>query len=164
VARLFVRLICAAVVAGVVAIPCMAQAGFVPDDIDGRGGHFIRRSGGALFHHGRPFRVAGTSNYCPMYVSPGMVDDFLGTAAVADFNVVRFWGALDIGGQDGSNSIDGKHNGVYFHYFDGSTPAFNDGDDGLKHQSSSQNEQSNCTISATLPHAGSKGSLRARQE
>lgn len=100
---------------------------------DAGGHHFVRRTGRSLFHRGTRFRVAGASNYYPMYVSKVMVDDFLNTAAAASFNVVRFWGALDIGNQDGSNSVDGIHNGVYFHYLDGTIPAFNDGDTGLGH-------------------------------
>jgi mannan endo-1,4-beta-mannosidase len=103
------------------------------DAVDLRGHHFIHRQGHRLFHRGVPFRVAGASNYYPMYASQTMVDDLLDTAAAAKFNVVRFWGSLDIGNQDGSSSIDGIHNGVYFHYFDGTAPAFNDSDSGLQH-------------------------------
>ena len=46
--------------------------------------------------------------------------------------MLRTWGWLDIGNQDGSNSIRGKSDGVYFQYWDGTKPAYNDGDDGLK--------------------------------
>ena len=46
---------------------------------------------------------------------------------------MRVWGSLDIGNQDSSNSIRGKADGVYFQYWGGSAPAYNDGADGLQH-------------------------------
>ena len=61
-----------------------------------------------------------------------MVDNVLTTAAAANFNVMRTWGFLDIGNQDGSQSIDGPKNGVYFQYFNGTEPAYNDGPNGLQ--------------------------------
>ncbi len=105
----------------------------VPDPVDARGQHFVARVGGQMYHRGKPFRLAGSNNYYPMYVSQGMVDNLLETAAAQNFNAFRLWGFLDIGNADGSNSVDGPHNGVYFHYWDGAEPAFNDGDTGLKH-------------------------------
>jgi len=105
----------------------------LPDEIDQRGRHFIHRSGRELFHHRRRFRVAGANNYYPMYVSRTMVDALLEKAADSSFNVFRLWGFLDIGNEDGSNSVDGKHNGVYFHFWNGATPDFNDGATGLEH-------------------------------
>ncbi len=104
-----------------------------PDIMDARGHHFVAKSGNALFSKKAPFRVAGASNYYPMYASQFMVDDLLTRAAANSFNVVRFWGSLDIGNQDGSNSVDGIHNGVYFQYWNGTQPAFNDGASGLQH-------------------------------
>jgi mannan endo-1,4-beta-mannosidase len=103
------------------------------DPIDARGNHFVQRQHHRLFHRGQPFRVAGANNYYPMYVSQTMVDDLFNKAAASSFNVMRFWGFIDIGNQDGSNSVDGIHNGVYFHYWNGSAPAFNDGPTGLQH-------------------------------
>jgi mannan endo-1,4-beta-mannosidase len=94
---------------------------------------FASRVGRKLYHRGKPFRVAGSNNYYLMYSSHFMVDDVLTTAAAQNFNTMRTWGFIDVGNQDGSNSVDGPHNGVYFHYWDGSAPAFNDGDTGLKH-------------------------------
>src|SRR5690606_1196321 len=48
------------------------------------------------------------------------------------FNVIRMWGFIDIGNQDGSDSVHGKADGeVYFQYWDGAGPAYNDGEDGL---------------------------------
>jgi mannan endo-1,4-beta-mannosidase len=94
---------------------------------------FVRRVGRTLEERGRSYRVAGASNYYLMYKSPVMVDHLLETAAASGFNVIRTWGSLDIGNQDGSNSIHGKADGVYFHYWNGIAPAYNDGADGLEH-------------------------------
>ena len=105
----------------------------VPDVVDDAGHHFLGRSGRRLYHHGKPFRMAGSNNYYPMYESQFMVDNLLTTAAAQDFNTFRMWGFMDIGNQDGSNSVDGIHNGVYFHYWNGSEPDFNDGATGLQH-------------------------------
>jgi mannan endo-1,4-beta-mannosidase len=109
----------------------------ISDVVDARGHHFVGRTGRLLYHRGIPFRVAGANNYYPMYVTHTMVDDLFNTAAANQFNVFRFWGFLDIGNQDGTNSVEGAnglvHNGVYFHYWDGAEPAFNDGATGLQH-------------------------------
>lgn len=109
-----------------------AEAARDPDR-DARGRHFIRRAGRELQMGGRRFRVAGASNYYLMYKSQAMVDNVLNTAAASGFNVMRLWGSLDIGNQDGSNSIRGKADGVYFQYWDGGAPAYNDAADGLEH-------------------------------
>lgn len=94
---------------------------------------FIQRADGELQMHGRTFRFGGSNNYYLMYKSKAMVDDVLETAAANGFSVLRMWGSLDIGNQDGSNSIHGKADGVYFQYWDGAAPAYNDGEDGLQH-------------------------------
>ncbi len=95
---------------------------------------FVRRVGAELELGGSPFRFAGTNNYYSAYKSELMVDDVLQDAAEQHFTVLRTWGFIDIGNQDGSNSISGKADGaVYYHYFDGTAPAFNDGPDGLQH-------------------------------
>ena len=94
---------------------------------------FVVRDGSVLRVNGNQFRFAGTNNYYLMYKSQFMVDDVLNAAAANDFRVVRMWGSLDIGNQDGSNSISGKADGVYFQYWDGTAPAYNDGADGLQH-------------------------------
>ncbi len=85
--------------------------------------------------HGQPFRFGGANNYYLIYKSQFMVDDLLTTAAQNEFNVLRTWGFLDIGDENGTNSIDGsgKKDGVYFQYWDGSAPAYNDGQSGLEH-------------------------------
>jgi mannan endo-1,4-beta-mannosidase len=111
----------------------LAQDGPIADQVDARGHHFASRDGRFLYHRGQRFRVAGSNNYYPMYESQFMVDNLLTTAASQNFNTFRLWGFLDIGNQDGTNSVDGPHNGVYFHYWDGTEPAFNDGATGLQH-------------------------------
>ncbi len=93
---------------------------------------FVRRAGHVLLLDGRPFRFAGANNYYLMYKSRHMVDDVLTTAAANDLTVVRAWGWLDIGNLDGSNAVAGKADGVYFQYWNGSRPAYNDGPDGLE--------------------------------
>ena len=102
------------------------------DATDSRGNHFTARAGRQLFVRGQPFRVAGSNNYYLMYSSKFMVDDVLTRAASQNFNTMRTWGFLDVGNADGTNSVDGPHNGVYFHYWNGSEPAFNDGPNGLQ--------------------------------
>lgn len=94
---------------------------------------FVTRKGGDFMLDGKPFRFAGTNNYYLMYKSKLMVDDVFARATAAGFTVVRTWGSLDIGHQDDTNSIHHKEDGVYFQYWDGSKPAYNDGADGLEH-------------------------------
>ena len=98
-----------------------------------QGNDFVKQAGPELRLRGKLFRFAGSNNYYLMYKSKFMVDDVLNTAAAQGFRVMRVWGSLDIGNQDGSNSIRGKADGVYFQYWGGSAPAYNDGDDGLTH-------------------------------
>lgn len=98
----------------------------------GPGKGFVRQRGTELWLDGKPFRFAGTNNYYLMYKSQLMVDDVLTTAAANNFKVMRTWGFLDIGNQDDTNSVAGKAEGVYFQYWDGTAPAYNDGSDGLE--------------------------------
>ena len=84
-----------------------AQQG-VPDETDALGRHFVNRIGRQLHHRGQPFRVAGANNYYPMYASQTMVNELFTTAAQHNFNVFRFWGFIDIGNQNGSNSEIGR--------------------------------------------------------
>lgn len=93
---------------------------------------FVQRDGASLVVGQQPFRFAGTNNYYLMYKSKTMVDDVLETAAANNFGVVRHWGSIEIGEQDGSGSVDGIKDGVYFQYFDGQVPRYNDGPDGLE--------------------------------
>jgi mannan endo-1,4-beta-mannosidase len=97
-----------------------------------RANEFVRRVGPQLRLNGKPFRFAGSNNYYLMYKSQVMVDDVLESAAANDLTVMRIWGSLDIGNQDDSNSLRGKADGVYFQYWDGDSPAYNDGADGLE--------------------------------
>lgn len=107
--------------------PQKAEAGPV------QGYQYVKQAGPELRLHGQIFRFAGTNNYYLMYKSQFMVDDVLQTAANSGFTVLRAWASLDIGNQDGSNSIQGKADGVYFQYWDRTAPAYNDGVDGLQH-------------------------------
>jgi mannan endo-1,4-beta-mannosidase len=97
-------------------------------------GHdFVKQAGPELRLHGKKFKIAGTNNYYLGYKSHAAADDVLETVAAQGFNVVRTWAAFDIGNQDGSNSTHGKADGVvYYQYWDGSAPAYNDGADGLE--------------------------------
>ena len=93
---------------------------------------FVRRDGEKLTLNGKEFRFGGTNNYYLMYSSPAMVDDVLDKAAAQGYTVLRTWGNIEIGNQDDTNSTNGKQNGIYFHYWDGSAPAYNDGADGMQ--------------------------------
>jgi mannan endo-1,4-beta-mannosidase len=93
---------------------------------------FVTRQGSQLRLDGKQFRFYGSNNYYLMYKSRLMVDDVFADAKAAGFTVLRTWGFLDIGNADGSNSIRGKSDGVYFQYWNGTAPAYNDGPDGLQ--------------------------------
>ncbi|WP_162906968.1 cellulase family glycosylhydrolase [Allorhizocola rhizosphaerae] len=109
-----------ALLSGAAAVQAHAESGFVT------------RHGKDLRLNGKTFRFGGTNNYYLMYKSPLMVDDVFADAKAAGFTVLRTWGFLDIGNQDGSNSVRGKADGIYFQYWDGDSPAYNDGADGLQ--------------------------------
>jgi len=110
----------------------LAGPGAAPAVASGGHGGFVTRQGTQLRLDGKQFRFAGSNNYYLMYKSRLMVDDVFADAKAAGFTVLRTWGFLDIGNQDGSNSIHGKVDGVYFQYWDGTKPAYNDGADGLE--------------------------------
>ncbi|HEU5110563.1 MAG TPA: cellulase family glycosylhydrolase, partial [Micromonosporaceae bacterium] len=95
-------------------------------------GGFVVRDGADLTLNGKKFRFGGTNNYYLMYKSRAMVDDVFADAKAAGFTVIRTWGFLDIGNADGSNSVAGIADGVYFQYWDGDSPAYNDGENGLQ--------------------------------
>jgi len=116
----------AAVLVGLSAAPA------VPAAASQQTGGFVTRQGSQLRLDGKQFRFAGSNNYYLMYKSRLMVDDVLADAQAAGFTVIRAWGFLDIGNQDGSNSVHGKADGVYLQYWDGTRPAYNDGPDGLE--------------------------------
>ncbi|MFF5214661.1 cellulase family glycosylhydrolase [Micromonospora sp. NPDC000442] len=115
--------------------PATAAAPTLPAGAEVAGGRhqgFVVRKGDRLFVDGRPFRFAGTNNYYLMYKSRTMVDDVFADAKAAGFTVLRHWGFLDIGTPGGSDSVHGPADGVWFQYWDGEKPAFNDGPDGLQ--------------------------------
>src|SRR5579862_8903254 len=96
---------------------------------------FVVREGSELMLHGKPFRFVGSNNYYPMYVSQFMVDSLFNKAQASGFDVMRVWGSLLIGNADGTNSVDPTNTTVYFQFGNPASgaPAFNDGDNGLKH-------------------------------
>src|SRR5450759_267213 len=100
--------------------------------VRGHGNDFVQRVGPQLKLDGKPFRFGGTNNYYLMYQSQKMTNAVLDKAAANDFTVVRTWAWMDIGNQDGSNSVWGADKGVYFQYWDGTKPAYNDGANGLQ--------------------------------
>ncbi|NUT08860.1 MAG: cellulase family glycosylhydrolase [Nonomuraea sp.] len=114
-----------AVAAALVAALCVTPADAAPA--------FVGRHGTGLVLNGKPFRFAGTNNYYLMYKPKAMVDDVFARAKAADLRVIRTWGSLDIGAQDDTGSVHHKEDGVYFQYWDGAKPAYNDGPDGLQH-------------------------------
>lgn len=93
---------------------------------------FVTRQGDQLKLDGKRFRFGGTNNYYLMYKSRLMVDDVFADARAAGFTVMRTWGFLDIGRLDGTDSVGTSADGVYFQYWDGEKPAYNDGPDGLQ--------------------------------
>lgn len=117
----------------VLALIILSQPFSAPGVSAVQGSDFVKQAGPELRLHGKLFRFAGSNNYYLIYKSQFMVDEVLNAAAAQGFRVIRVWGAIDIGNQDGSNSIRGKADGVYTQYWGGSVPAYNDGDDGLKH-------------------------------
>ncbi|HYN95773.1 MAG TPA: cellulase family glycosylhydrolase [Pilimelia sp.] len=107
------------------ATPALAQE-------QGSTGGFVTRHGATLKLDGQKFRFGGTNNYYLMYKSRTMVDDVFADAKAAGFPVMRTWGFIDIGNADGTNSVAGIQDGVYFQYWDGTKPAYNDGENGLQ--------------------------------
>jgi mannan endo-1,4-beta-mannosidase len=100
--------------------------------VGGHGSDFVQRQGSQLTLHGKQFRFAGTNNYYLDYSPNVMTNAVLDKAAANGFNVVRTWAWMDIGNQDGTNSVWGADKGVYFQYWDGTKPAYNDGANGLQ--------------------------------
>jgi mannan endo-1,4-beta-mannosidase len=97
------------------------------------GQQFVTRSGSAFEIGGKDFRYAGTNTYYLFYKSQTMVDADLDKAAASGFPVVRTWGWSDTGAADGSGAVASQPDGVYFQYWDGTAPAYNDGANGLAH-------------------------------
>eukprot|EP01120_Amphizonella_sp_Union-15-10_P002195 TRINITY_DN1235_c0_g1_i1.p1 TRINITY_DN1235_c0_g1~~TRINITY_DN1235_c0_g1_i1.p1 ORF type:complete len:394 (-),score=86.19 TRINITY_DN1235_c0_g1_i1:48-1229(-) len=93
---------------------------------------FVQRSGTNFVLNSKPYRFGGTNCYYLAYENPQMVDNLFQIASQNNFQVIRTWAEIDIGNKDGSNSIDGKKNGIYFHFWNGTAPDFNDGSDGLE--------------------------------
>jgi mannan endo-1,4-beta-mannosidase len=88
---------------------------------------FVTRSGSQLTLAGKSFRFAGTNNYYLEYSPPVMTDAVLEHASASGSTVMRTWAFLDV-----PNATDVGDKGVYFQYWDGTQPAYNDGADGLQ--------------------------------
>jgi mannan endo-1,4-beta-mannosidase len=114
----------ATVLAGLVAAGAPASASSAP---------FVTRSGAQLQLGGHDYRFAGTNDYYLFYQSQAMVDDVFARAQVAKFTVLRTWGWSDTGSLDGTGNVVSPPNGVYFQYWNGTAPAYNDGATGLAH-------------------------------
>jgi mannan endo-1,4-beta-mannosidase len=110
-----------------------ASAATDPSATSSSAAAFVTRSGADFKLAGKTFKFNGSNNYYLMYQPPVMVDDVFADAVGAGFNVLRTDGWLDIGNADDTNSVHGKMNGIYFQYWDGTRPAYNDGADGLVH-------------------------------
>ncbi|HEY0785508.1 MAG TPA: cellulase family glycosylhydrolase [Acidobacteriaceae bacterium] len=93
---------------------------------------FIKSVHGQLQLGGQTFRFVGGNEAGLKNTSHADTDQLLQLAAANQFNVVRVWTFIDIGNADGSNSVAGPENGLYFQYWNGSQPAFNDSSTGLQ--------------------------------
>jgi hypothetical protein len=108
-------------------------AGAAPASVAQQSANFITRSNAQFSFNGQPVRFAGTNNYFLPHTDQATTADVLRVAASNQFVVIRTWGFLDVGSSNGANSVgDGPKNGVYFQYWNGSAPAINTGDNGLK--------------------------------
>ncbi|GAA3452780.1 cellulase family glycosylhydrolase [Dactylosporangium matsuzakiense] len=116
--RLLVRALTAA--AAVMLVAAGGTASAAENTETGAGKGFVTRQGADLKLDGKTFRFAGSNNYYLHYQSRKMVDDVLGDAAAAGFDVLRTWGFMESG-----------QNGVSLLSFDGTKPVANDGPDGL---------------------------------
>lgn len=144
----------AAVLAAGVGIPA-AQAATSTSSASSAGhSAFVTRVGSELFANGRPFRFGGSNTYYLEYSSNTMVDADLQAAANADFQVMRTWGFMDIGDPaDPSTNVDpsAKDKGMYLQYWNGTAPAVNTGDNGLKRLDYVINKASQLGLRLVIP-------------
>jgi hypothetical protein len=75
---------------------------------------FVQAYAGKFWVNGMPKRFAGTNNYYLPYASSRMVDDVLTRAVQQNLGYIRTNAFIDIGSADGSGSVDGMKNGIYF--------------------------------------------------
>src|SRR5674476_1302424 len=98
----------------------------------GPGKEFVTRDGSSFMLDGKTFAFDGTNTYRPMLSGNEIIDKIMAATADNHFRVLRTWAFNDIGQQDGTDSVDKFNTSMYFHYWDGKQPAFNDGEDGLQ--------------------------------
>ncbi len=91
---------------------------------------FVKREGRVFTLNGKPFSAIGANNYYAIYKSPRMVNKLFEIAAENNISVMRMWGFLDAG--HGSNPTAGAKEGIYFQYWNGKVPVYNDTETGLK--------------------------------
>jgi mannan endo-1,4-beta-mannosidase len=92
---------------------------------------FVHAVNGKLMLNGFPFRFGGGNIFSLMYSPRASVDQVLQAAVSNHLRVIRTWSFIEIGNCDGTNTIHGAPNGIFFHCFDGTNPSFNDGANGL---------------------------------
>jgi mannan endo-1,4-beta-mannosidase len=93
---------------------------------------FVTARDGQLMLGRQPFHFSGADEAGLNNTSPAMTTQMLQVAAENQLQALRVWGFIDIGNQNGSNSVDGIVNGYYYQYWNGSAPAYNDGPTGLQ--------------------------------
>ncbi|WP_182906523.1 Ig-like domain-containing protein [Microbispora sp. H13382] len=112
-----------ALLAGLVAAPATASTATT----DSLGTTFVKRVGTRLMikDTGKPWRFAGANDHLLAQRGHEVVDSVFHRAETAALRVIRVAGSKEIGEDDGTS--DG-----HFQYWDGTKPAYNDGEDGLR--------------------------------
>ncbi|XVQ84999.1 glycoside hydrolase 5 family protein [Microbispora siamensis] len=113
------------VLAGLMAAPATASAA--------TGMTFVKRVGTKLTitSTGKQWRFAGTNDSMLVRGGHEVVDSVFDRAQAAGLGVIRTFGSVEIGDEDGSNSVFRSFD-LYFQYWDGTKPAYNDDADGLE--------------------------------
>ncbi len=93
---------------------------------------FVAAVDGKLLFNGKPFTFVGGNEAGLKSTPHATTDQLLQLAAANQLSVLRVWTFVDVGNADGTNSVAGPENGLYFQYWNGSQPAFNDGATGLQ--------------------------------
>ncbi|MDL9978709.1 cellulase family glycosylhydrolase [Microbacterium sp. ASV49] len=117
---------------GLVAVSAPAQAAQSPRPAPAAS--FVKAQGSHLTLDGKPYEFAGTNNYYLGYKSSTMVDNVLDDAKAAGLNTIRTWGFQDFQNPDGTNSVQGSFEGVWYQAWDSAAgkPVVNGSADGLQ--------------------------------